>query len=78
VQQAVLSQCVERFNLNRAQATVLAACLVDTLENNEDAAAVPPPYDYGDKFARIVAEGLGLDPVVAAKGLGIRGGRGQN
>jgi hypothetical protein len=70
---------VARINLNRAQATALASRLLDALENNQDAALVPPAYDEADEFARIVAEGLGIDPAVAAEGLGIRtrGGRGQ-
>jgi hypothetical protein len=68
-----------RINLNRAQATALASRLLDALEDNQDAAPVPPAYNEADEFARIVAESLGIDPVVAAEGLGIRtrGGRGQ-
>jgi hypothetical protein len=68
-----------RINLNRAQATALASRLLDALEDNQDAAPVPPAYDEADEFARIVAESLGIDPAVAAEGLGIRtrGGRGQ-
>jgi hypothetical protein len=62
-----------RFNLNRAQATALAARILDALEDNEDAAPVLPPYDYGREIANIVAEGLGIDPAVAAEGLGVRG-----
>jgi hypothetical protein len=69
---------VARFNLSRAQATALAARLVDSLEqNNEDTAALPPAYDYGEEFTRIITEGLGIPPAVAAEGLGIRGGRRQ-
>jgi hypothetical protein len=70
---------VARINLNRAQATALASRLLDALEDNQDAAQVPPAYDGADEFARIVAESLGIDPAVAAEGLGIRtrGGRGQ-
>jgi hypothetical protein len=66
-----------RFNLNRMQATALAAHILDTLEDNEDAAPVPPPYDYGQEIANIVAEGLGIHLAVAAKGLGVRGRGGQ-
>jgi hypothetical protein len=68
-----------RVNLNRAQATVLAANLINTLENHQDVAPVPPAYDYGEEIARVVAEGLGIDQAVAAEGLGVRarGGRGQ-
>jgi hypothetical protein len=68
-----------RINLNRAQATALASRLLDALEDNQDAASVPPAYDGADEFARVVAESLGIDPAVAAEGLGIhtRGGRGQ-
>jgi hypothetical protein len=73
VQQSVPANSVARFNLNRAQATALAARILDTLENNEDAAPVPLPYDYGREIANIVAEGLGIDPAVAAEGLGVRG-----
>jgi hypothetical protein len=70
---------VARVNLSRAQATALASRLLTALEDNQDAAPVPPAYNKADEFARIVAESLGIDPVVAAKGLGIRtrGGRGQ-
>jgi hypothetical protein len=64
---------VARVNLNRAQATALAANLIHALENNQDSSEVPPAYDYGDKIAHILAEGLGLDQVVIAKGLGLRG-----
>jgi hypothetical protein len=70
---------VARVNLNRAQATALASRLIDALEDHQDAAQVPPAYDYGEEVTRIVTEGLGIDPVVAAEGLGVhtRGGRGQ-
>jgi hypothetical protein len=64
---------VVRFNLNCARATALAARLLDTLEDNEDAAQIPPPYDFGREITNIVAEGLGIDPAVAAEGLGVRG-----
>jgi hypothetical protein len=68
-----------RVNLNCAQATALATNLINALENHQDAAPVPPVYDYGEEVAHIVAEGLGIDQVVAAEGLGVRtrGGRGQ-
>jgi hypothetical protein len=72
------SDSVARINLNRAQATALATNLVNALENHEDAAAVPPPYDYGREFACIIAEGLGIDEAVTAQGLGIRARGGQN
>jgi hypothetical protein len=78
VQQPVSAHSVARFNLNRAQATVLAARLLDTLENNEDTPEVPPPYNYGREIAEIVAEGLGISPAVAAEGLGVRGGGSQH
>jgi hypothetical protein len=75
---------VARFNLSHAQATALASRLVDSLEqNHQDATAVLPAYDYGEEFARIVAEGLGIEPDVASEGLGVchrrgrRGGQGQ-
>jgi hypothetical protein len=78
VQRPVSAHGVARFNLNRAQATALAARLLDALENNEDAPAFPPPYNYGREIAKIVAESLGIDPTVAAEGLGVRGGGGQH
>jgi hypothetical protein len=69
---------VARFNLSRAQATALATRLVNNLEqNHQDATVVLPAYDYGEEFARVVAEGLGIAPNVAAEGLGIRNRRGQ-
>jgi hypothetical protein len=71
VQQPVLADGMARFNLNRAQATVLATRILDTLENHEDAAPLPPPYDYGREIADIIAEGLGINPAVAAEGLGV-------
>jgi hypothetical protein len=68
-----------QINLNRTQATALAANLINALENHQDAAQVPPAYDYGEEIANIVAEGLGIDQAVAAEGLGVRtrGGRRQ-
>jgi hypothetical protein len=67
-----------RFNLSRAQATVLATRLVDSLkQNHQDAAEVLPAYDYGEEFVRIVAEGLGIVPDVAAEGLGVHNRRGR-
>jgi hypothetical protein len=68
---------VARVNLNRAQATALATNLISALENNQDSNAVPPAYDYGGEISRIIAEGLGLDHVVVAEGLGVRGGGGH-
>jgi hypothetical protein len=73
VQRSVPANGVARFNLNCAQATALAACILDALENNEDATPVPPPYDYGQEIANIVAAGLGIDPAIAAEGLGVQG-----
>jgi hypothetical protein len=56
----------------------LATRLVNSLEqNHQDAAAVLPAYDYGEEFAQIVTEGLGITPDIAAEGLGIRNQRGQ-
>jgi hypothetical protein len=72
------SDGVARVNLNRAQATALASNLLDALENHKDATAVLPAYNYGGEFTRIIAEGLGIEEAVAAKGLGIRTRRGQN
>jgi hypothetical protein len=77
VQRSIPANGVARFNLNRAQATLLAASILDALENNEDAAPIPPPHDYGQEIANIVAEGLRIDPTVAAEGLGVRGRGGQ-
>jgi hypothetical protein len=69
---------VARFNLSRAQATALATSLVDSLdEDHQNTPEVPPGYDYGEEFARIVTEGLGIMPDVAAEGLGIRHRRGR-
>jgi hypothetical protein len=68
---------VARVNLNRTQATVLAANLLNALENNQDSHAVPPAYDYGDEISRVLAKGLGLNQVEVAEGLGIRGGGGH-
>jgi hypothetical protein len=73
VQQSVPANGVVRFNLNCAQATLLAARILDALEDNEDAIPIPPPYDYGQEIANIVTEGLGIDPGVTAEGLGVRG-----
>jgi hypothetical protein len=67
-----------QFNLSRAQATVLATRLVDSLDqHHQDATEIPPAYDYGEEFARIVAEGLGIAPDVTAEGLGVRNRRGR-
>jgi hypothetical protein len=79
VRAAIQPDGVARINLNRAQATALASRLLDALEDNQDAAPVLPAYSGADEFARIVAESLGIEPAVAAEGLGIRarGGRGQ-
>jgi hypothetical protein len=68
---------VARVNLNRVQATALASRLLDALENNQDATAVLPAYDYREEIARIVMEGLGIDPTIAAEGLGVRARRGR-
>jgi hypothetical protein len=69
---------VVRFNLSHVQATALATSLIDSLDqDHQDAPTVPPSYDYGEEFARIVAEGHGIAPDVAAKGLGVRIRRGR-
>jgi hypothetical protein len=68
---------VARVNLNRTQATALAANLLDALENHQDAASVPPVRDYQEEFARIVAESLGISTATAAEGLGLRSRRGR-
>jgi hypothetical protein len=78
VSRSIPSNGVARFNLSHAQATTLAARLVNHLEqNHEDTTALPPAYDYGEEFARIIVEGLGIPPAVAAEGLGVRSGRRQ-
>jgi hypothetical protein len=78
VQRSIPADGVARFNLNRAQATALAARILDALEDNEDATQVPLPYDYGREIANIVAVGLGIEPAIAAEGLGIQGGGGAH
>jgi hypothetical protein len=78
VQRPISANGVARFNLNHAQATALAARLLNALEDDEDAPTVPPPYDYGREIAEIVMAGLRIDPTVAAEGLGVRGGGGQH
>jgi hypothetical protein len=71
-----------RVHLNRAQATALADNLISALKNHKDPVEVPPAYDYRGEITHILAKGLGLDQVVIAEGLGLRGGgdpqRGQN
>jgi hypothetical protein len=75
---SVLPNSMARFNLSHAQATALATCLVNSLDqNHQDTPEVPPAYDYGEEFAQIVAEGLGIAPDIAAEGLGIRNRRGR-
>jgi hypothetical protein len=73
----VPAHCMARVNLNRAQATVLAANLISALENNEDSGALLPAYNY-EEITSILAEGLGLDQVILAEGLGLRGGGGPH
>jgi hypothetical protein len=68
---------VARVNLNRSQATALAANLLDALEDHQDAAPVPPVRDYREEFARVVAESLGISVATAAEGLGLRSRRGR-
>jgi hypothetical protein len=69
---------VARFNLSCAQATALATSLVTSLDqDHQNTPEVPPGYDYGEEFARIVAEGLGITPDIAAEGLGVRNRRGR-
>jgi hypothetical protein len=66
-----------RVNLNRTQATALAANLLDALEDHQDAASVPTVRDYQEEFARVVAESLGISVATAAEGLGLRSRRGR-
>jgi hypothetical protein len=69
---------VARFNLSHAQATALATRLIDSLkQNHQNATEVPPAYDYREEVTRIIAEGLGIAPDVAAEGLGVRNQRGR-
>jgi hypothetical protein len=77
VSRPVPAHRVARVNLNCTQATALATNLIRALENNQDSNEVPPAYNYGEEIANILAEGLGLDQVVVAEGLGIRGGGDQ-
>jgi hypothetical protein len=82
VRGSVLANSVARFNLNRVQATALASSLINSLENNQDAAEVPPPYQAAGEFTRALSNALGIDEAALAKGLGLQGqrgsGRGQN
>jgi hypothetical protein len=73
VQRSVPANGVARFNLDHAQATALATRILNALKNNEDTSPVLPPYDYRQEIANIIAEGLGIDPAIAAEGLGVRG-----
>jgi hypothetical protein len=68
---------VARVNLNRTQATALAANLLNALEDHQDAASIPPVRDYQEEFARVVAESLGISVATAAEGLGLRSRRGR-
>jgi hypothetical protein len=77
VQRPISPHRMARFNLNRVQATVLAARLLNALEVDQDTPEVPPPYNYGREIAEIVTAGLGIDPAITAKGLGVRGGAGS-
>jgi hypothetical protein len=69
---------VVRVNLNCTQATALASNLLTALENHQDTATVPPPYNFSDEISRIITEGLGLKEAIIAKGLGVQAGRGQS
>jgi hypothetical protein len=66
VRASIQSDGVARVNLNRAQATALASRLIDALEDHQDAAAVPPAYDYREEIACIIAEGLGIGHVTVS------------
>jgi hypothetical protein len=77
VSRPVPAHRVARVNLNRTQATALATNLIRALENNQDSNEVLPAYNYGEEIANILTEGLGLDQVVVAEGLGIQGGGDQ-
>jgi hypothetical protein len=75
---------VAQFNLSRAEATALAASLTTSLgQNDQDATTLPPTYDYGEEFARIVAKALSIPAATTAEGLGVcnrrsrRGGQGR-
>jgi hypothetical protein len=68
---------VARFNLSRAEATVLAARLTTSLgQDDQNAAPVLPTCNYREEFARVVAESLGISATTAAEGLGLRNRRG--
>jgi hypothetical protein len=69
---------VARFNLSHEEATALAARLTTSLgKNDQDTAAIPPAYDYGEEFAWIVAEALSIPTATTAEGLGIHNRRGR-
>jgi hypothetical protein len=64
---------VARFNLSRADATALAACLTTSLgQDDQDAAPVPPTCDYQEEFVRVVAKSLSIPAATTAEGLGLR------
>jgi hypothetical protein len=72
VSQSIPTNGMARFNLSCAQAMLLAARLIDCLEeNNQDATEVPPAYDYIEEFAHIIAKGLGIPLAIAGEGLGV-------
>jgi hypothetical protein len=79
LQASVQPDGVARINLNCALATVLASRLINALKNHQDATPIPPPINYREEIAHIVAEGLRVEQAIVAEGLGVRtrGGRGQ-
>jgi hypothetical protein len=70
---------VARFNLNRVQATALAARLLNALEVDQDAPEVPPAIQLMARRNRRASsqQRLGIDPAITAKGLGVQGGAGS-
>jgi hypothetical protein len=79
LQASVQPDGVAWINLNCVQATVLASRLINALKNHQDATPIPPPINYREEIAHIIAEGLRVEQAIVAEGLGVRtrGGRGQ-
>jgi hypothetical protein len=59
---SVLAHHIARVNLNRAQATALAANLISALENNQDSGQVPPAYVLRFSYHHCACNGLSLGP----------------
>jgi hypothetical protein len=79
VQAPVSANRMAGFNLSHVQAMALADRLLGALkQNDQDPPAVPPANNYREEFARVVAEGLSINPAITAEGVGLRGGRCQH